>query len=192
MKFAVEQTGIEVAIKEENKSFIKLPRTRQELILTTALEYERMNQQEKLLKARRDSQLRPIIESAADTFGIPDANENLHLVAPKYDGIDIEIVRTKKTSRTMNTVAAEELLKEKGLYDSCVQMVVTYEIDEEKIIEAYQAGKISAGELNSLFSENITWATSVKTDDVNIKQISNLRKEIENTPKGELKEIESS
>jgi hypothetical protein len=179
----------QIAVKERTKEFLKLPQTRQEMILTAAVEYETMNQQEKLIKARRDKVLRPIIEGATDAYGIEDANGHLHLVMD-----DTEVIRTKKTSRTLNTVAAEELLKEKGLYDSCVMQVVSWEIDEEKVIEAYNAGKISAGELDDIFSEKITWATSVKTEDHQVKEIEKLRKEIEKQKdaQGEMPEIESS
>jgi len=181
-----EEPKTQVAVKERTKSFLKLPLTRQEMILTAAITYEIMNQQEKLLKAKRDKEVRPIVEGAADAYGVEDQNGHLHLVMD-----DTEIVRTKKISRTLNTVAAEELLKEKGLYDSCVMQVISWEIDEEKVIEAYTAGKITASELDDIFSENISWATKVNTSVDEVKTIEKLRKEIEKS-KGELPEIESS
>ena len=182
-----EEPKTQVAVKERTKTFLKLPLTKQEMILTAAITYEIMNQQEKLLKAKRDKEVRPIVEGAADAYGVEDQNGHLHLVMD-----DTEIVRTKKISRTLNTIAAEQLLKEKGLYDSCIMQVVSWEIDEEKIIEAYNAGKITASELDDIFSENISWATKVNTSVEEVKTIEKLRKEIEKAKQGELPEVESS
>ena len=182
-----EKPKTQVAVMERTKTFLKLPQTKQEMILTAAITYEIMNQQEKLLKAKRDKEVRPIVEGAADAYGVEDQDGHLHLVMD-----DTEIVRIKKTSRTLNTVAAEQLLKEKGLYDSCVMQVISWELDEEKIIEAYNADKITAGELDSLFSENISWATKVNTDIEEVKSIKKLRKEIEKSKQGEMPEIEAS
>lgn len=161
--------------------------------LAAAIEYEKLNQTEKLLKVRRDKVFRPIIESATDLYGVEDDNGHYHLIMEDKDQ-NAEVIRMKKISRTLNSVAAEELLKEKGLYDSCVMQVITWELDEEKIIEAYQAGLISAGELDKIFSEKITWATTVKTDSEEIEKIADIRKKIESyegTWK-EMPEIESS
>jgi len=177
----------QVAVKERTKTFLKLPLTKQEMILTAAITYEIMNQQEKLLKAKRDKEVRPIVEGAADAYGVEDQNGHIHLVMDTT-----EVIRTKKISRTLNSVSAEELLKEKGLYDSCVMQVISWEIDEEKVIEAYNAGKITASELDDIFSEKISWATSVKTDVEEVKTIEKLRKEIEKSKQGELPEVESS
>ncbi len=182
-----EEPKTQVAVKERTKTFLKLPLTKQEMILTAAITYEIMNQQEKLLKAKRDKEVRPIVEGAADAYGVEDQNGHLHLVMD-----DAEIVRTKKISRTLNTIAAEQLLKEKGLYDSCIMQVISWEIDEEKIIEAYNAGKITASELDDIFSENISWATKVNTSVEEVKTIEKLRKEIEKAKQGELPEVESS
>jgi hypothetical protein len=182
-----EEPKTQVAVKERTKTFLKLPLTRQEMILTAAITYEIMNQQEKLLKAKRDKEVRPIVEGAADAYGVEDQNGHLHLV---MEGA--EIVRTRKVSRTLNTVAAEQLLKEKNLYDSCVMQVISWEIDEEKVIEAYNAGKITASELDDIFSENISWATKVNTDAEEVKTVEKMRKEIEKSKQGELPEVESS
>ena len=166
-------TEIEVTI-----SFLKLPTTKQEMVLTAALEYEMLNQQEKLFKARKDKMFRPIVECAADAYGVEDPDGHVHLVM-ESDGNEVEIVRTRRVARTMNEVSAERILKNAGLYDSCIQQVISWEIDEEKIIEAYNAGLLSADDLDKMFSEKITWATSVKTDVPQIKEVEKLRKEIE-------------
>jgi len=181
LKEEAVQEKPKVQVKERTKSFLSLPKTRQQVILEAAVEYSKLNQQEKLLKARRDKELRPIIEEAADTLGIEDQNGHMHLVISE-DDVDVEIIRTKKISRILNSVMAEEILKKKGLYDSCVIQVVSYDIDEEKIIEAYEAGRLTAAELDDMFSENISWATSVKTNHPDVKFLEEERKRIEKQP----------
>jgi hypothetical protein len=174
--------------KEITKHFLKLPKTQQEAILTAAVEYERMNQQEKLVAAHRNKMLRPIVEGAANAHGIEDQNGSLHLVMKDSDGNTTEIIRQKKVKRELNNFAAERLLKKKKLYDACMMQVVTWELDEEKIIEAYESGKISAMELDSIMNEKITWATKVETDVPDVQKLAKERKEIE---KMEIPEIES-
>jgi hypothetical protein len=175
----------ETSLEDINKTYLKLPKTHQELILTAAKDYEIMNQQEKLICSRRNKWVRPIVEGAANAYGIEDEEGHIHLVME-----DVEVVRTRRVSRTLNSVAAEELLKEKGIYDTCVQMVVTYEVDEDKIIEAYNAGKITAGELDSIFSEKISWATNINTDIEEVAELKRIRKEVDKSEMKELPTIE--
>jgi hypothetical protein len=160
--------------KELTKVSKKLVPKYLETVVAAAIEYELLNQQEKLLKTRRDKVFRPIIEPATDAYGTEDANGHLHFIPEK----GTEIVRTKKVSRVLNTVAAEKLIEEKGIQGAMVE-VVSYEVDEEKLIDAYNCGIISAAELDSIFDERISYATSVKTDDPQVKEIESARKSLE-------------
>ena len=173
--------------KEVTKAFLKLPKTRQEAILMAAKEYEIMNQQAKIIDARRKHFLKPLIDGATDAYGIEDSSGHLHLVV---DG-ETEIIRTKRVSRTLNEMAAEDVLKKKGLYDSCVQQVISWEIDEEKVIEAYNAGLLDAEDLDSMFRESISWATSVSSKAEEVEKLRELRKRIEKGEKGEMPELET-
>lgn len=185
-----EEPGTEVAVKEKTKAFMKLPETKQEMVLTAALEYEMLNQQEKLFKVRRDKMFRPIIEGATEAYGVEDQDGHIHLVM-ETDGVEAEVVRTRKVSRTMNELAAEKILKDAGLYESCIQQVISWEIDEEKIIEAYNAGLLSAEDLDSMFVEKVSWSTSVKTEEPQVKDVMKLRKELEKQKEvKELPEVE--
>jgi hypothetical protein len=170
--------------KELTKIFSKLSAVQQDAITIAALQYELLNQQEKLLKTRRDKVFRPVIESAADSYGVEDASGHRHLNTTE----GVEIIRTKKVSRILNTVAAEKLIEKKGIPGAIVE-VVSYEIDEEALINAYNCGIISAAELDSIFDERISWATSVNTDDEQIQEVTNARKSLEKAKS--LPEIES-
>jgi hypothetical protein len=179
-----EQPSMELEVTE---AFRQLPEVQQEVILTAALQYEKLNQIEKLFKLRRDKQERLIIEEACDEYGVPDPNEHKHLVGilmkeypnGEVEEVEVEIIREKKSSRILNTVAAEVLLREKGLYSSCVVEKVSYVIDEEKIIEAYEAHKINAAELDSIFTNNPYYATKVKTNEKEIAQLRTTRLKLE-------------
>lgn len=189
MKFKPEEECQELVPVEPSKQFLALPKARKKIIVQAGYEYCKLNEQEKLLKARRDKMFRPIVETAAEAYGVEDQDGHIHL----QTGEGVEIIRQKKVSATLNTVAAENLLKEKGLYDACVQVVMTYEIDEDKVIEAYNAGKITAQELDSIFTERISYATIVKVESEEIDRIAEARKSIEKgkQPQGEMPEIES-
>lgn len=195
MKFEFEEEAVleaKVLVKERTKTFLKLPQTTQEMVLATAIDYEALNQQEKLLKARRDKVLRPVIESAADDYGIEDQNGHIHLVMDINDR-EAEVVRTKKISRILNSVAAEDILKKANLYETCITQVVSWEIDEEKVIEAYNAGLLSAADLDDMFTEKVTWATKVITSEPQVADMVRMRKELESQVKAgtQLPEITS-
>ena len=174
-------------IEKVTQTLLQLPLTRQEVILTAAIIYERLNQLEKLFAVRRNKQQRPIIEEACDSYGVEDINEHKHLIgvlkreAPNggEEEVLVEIIRERKSSRGLNTVAAEQLLRDKGLLESCTSVTTTYVFDEEKIIEAYEANKISASELDSIFSDKVYYATKVKTDDDQVERLAKLREAIE-------------
>lgn len=166
---------------EITKSFIKLPETQQQMVLAAAVEYDKLNQQEKFLKARRDNVFRPIVESIAESCGIADEQGSLHLVIKdelEDEEVTAEVVRQRKVSLSFNPAAAEKLIEEKGLHD-CMVEVVSYEFDEDKIIEAYNCGIISAAELDEIFPEKISWATVVRTTAVEVKEIETARKQLE-------------
>ena len=184
-----EAPSVEVMVKERTKVFLQLPKTQQEVLLEAAVQYATLNEQEKLLKARRDTQYRPLIEGVTDDYGIEDTNGHKHMVMSD----EVEVVREKKVTRTLNPIVAESILRDNELWEQCLQEVVTYEIDEEKIMQAYTAGLISAEELDRMFDEKIGWATKVNTTDEQVVAIRELRKAIEKgKPTGELPTIESS
>lgn len=185
-----EEPNAQVAVDERTKSFLMLPQVRQEIILAAAIEYEMLNRQGKILEARKDRHYRPIVEGAADAYGIEDQNEHVHLIMEK-EGVSVEVIRTKKTSCTINSVAAEEILKDAGLYDSCVTQVISWEIDEEKVIDAYNAGLLSASDVDKMFNKKISWATSVKSNLPELESLNKIRKEIEKSNKAGLPEITS-
>jgi len=172
-----EKPKTKVAVKERTKTFLKLPKTKQEVITDSALKYEVINQQEKLLESQRKT-LRPILEDAVKSFGIEDQNGSFKLILEK-DGHQIEVCNIKRVYRSLNNFAAESLLKRKGLYDSCVVQVISEEIDEERLIEAYEAGQLTAEDLDEIFTEKESWALQVKTDHPDVESIRKIRKNVE-------------
>lgn len=152
-------------------------KTKEELALAAALKYEMLNQQEKLLKARRDKEYRPIIEDIVKKKGIVDPKGNR-----EFGDEFVTIHYNRRASVSFNSVAAEQILRKKKLYDACVHEVVTVEIDESKIMEAYQAGLISPKEFAQMFVESESFALKIDVSPDTIPEydtLVKLRKEAE-------------
>lgn len=152
-------------------------KTTEELALEVAVKYEMLNQQEKLLKARRDREYRPIIEDLVKRKGIEDAKGSKH-----FGSDSVTINYNRRATVTFNSVAAEMILKKKKLYESCTVEVTTISIDEQKIIEAYQAGIISPKEFAQMFVESESFALKVDITPESIPEydtLVKLRKEAE-------------
>ena len=98
---------VETLTKEKTET-ITLPLTKTEILVKTAIEYETLNQREKLLAARRNVVLRPIIETAIDLNGIEDANGS-----KIWNELDCTMTRQRSARVSFNEVVAEEILKKK-------------------------------------------------------------------------------
>jgi hypothetical protein len=64
--------------------------------------------------------------------------------------------RERRVSRVLNQEAAEEYLREKGLYKACTETVVM--LSEEKILDKNFKGEISDADLDKLYDVKETWA----------------------------------
>lgn len=125
-----------------------------------ALDYEMTNERIKILEDRKKF-LRKDVEETVANFGIEDASGHKHL-----NLTGIEIVYEKRVSPGFNSVAAEEILKKRNLLDSVGQKVITerWEIDEEKIYQAYEAGLLTPKDVDQMFDVKVSWALKVKVD----------------------------
>lgn len=163
-------------VKTKEATNIKLA-TKQELAYDVALLYDKLNQQEKLCKARREKILRPILEEAVEAFGSVDAQGHKHLINDK-----VEIVLQRRTSPVFNAVAAEKILAKKGLLNTCQKVYTVTEIDENKVYEAYEAGLLTAKDINQMFQEKENFALIVTSNteaNPEIAGLIELRKKIE-------------
>lgn len=137
-----------------------------------AIDYEMTNERIKILESYKKS-LRPEVEKAVAQFGIPDANGHKHL---ELDGV--ELIHEKRTSAGFNSVVAEEILRKKNLLETIGQKVLIerWELDEEKLYNAYEAGMITPEELDQMFNETVSWALKVKIDERKIPDYAELKR----------------
>jgi hypothetical protein len=66
------------------------------------------------------------------------------------------VLQQRRVSKSLDFEAAESILKERELYDSCVTMVPV--LDEDAIMAAYYEGRITEEDIDKMFPSKITWA----------------------------------
>ena len=135
--------------------------TDMEALAEQALDYEMTNQRVKLLQARMKNVIRPAIEQELKTKGEEDISGHKHLVLPH----GVELIHERRSTPTFNTLAAEVMLANKGILEECSSVVTTRVLDEEKIVQAYEAGLISPQEYETLWTKAESWALKVKIDE---------------------------
>lgn len=191
-KLQEEKPQIQTMVADETVTLTQLL-TKDEILSAQALKYASVNQQIKLLTARMKNILRPEIEKAVASRGTEDISGHKHLSLP--NGIDV--IHERRNSVSFNEAAALDLLTKKKLLGaySYEETITRRVVDEEKIIEAYDAGLISPKEFDTLFQENTTWALKITVDeDQNPEYASlvNLRKQVEHDKIEPMSFVESS
>jgi len=66
------------------------------------------------------------------------------------------VMQQRKVSKSLDMSIAEDILREKGLYESCVTMVPV--LDEEAIMAAYYEGTVTEEDIDKMFPAKIGWA----------------------------------
>lgn len=64
--------------------------------------------------------------------------------------------RQRRVIKKFDMEEAERILKERGLYEDCVEMVPM--VNEEKVLAALYTGKISEEEIDAMYPKTISWA----------------------------------
>ena len=181
----------QVAVAERTAVTFDL-KTKEEQLAEQAIDYEMTNQRIKLLQARMKVHLRPMIEDELAKRGVEDVSGHKHLNLP-----GVELLHERHASITFNETAAEAILAKKGLLESVShEEVITRRIlDEEKIVEAYEAGLLTPKEFDKMFSEDVKWHFKVRVDGETVPEYNglvNLRKRIETGEVEEMPEVEVS
>jgi hypothetical protein len=122
-----------------------------ESLIQDARQYKGIKEQEKLLAERKKS-IRDRLVAALEIEGYEDENGHIKLdLTP-----DLRIVHQRKESKSINVEAAEKLLKEKGIYEDCVEMVPV--IKEDAIMSAYYKEQLTEAEIDSLVEVKVVYA----------------------------------
>lgn len=175
--------------KVDIKVLEELVKTTKEKIIEQILEYAMVGEQARILQARQKI-IRPYIEHAIDEQGQEDSKGHVHLGQIEVDGV--EAIRQKRRNVAFNAIMAEQIVKDLGLWDLCVDREEVHTIKEtlntDKIEQAFEAGLIPQNLFDNMFTESVISALVVNVDESVHKEYANLkalRKALENEAKAE-------
>lgn len=66
------------------------------------------------------------------------------------------IVKQRRVSKQFDEDTANDLLKEKGLFDTCTTTITV--LDQDAVMGAYYEGKLTDADIEKMFPEKISWA----------------------------------
>ena len=66
------------------------------------------------------------------------------------------IVKQRRVSKQFDEDTANDLLKEKGLFDTCTTTITV--LDQDALMGAYYEGKLTDADIEKMFPEKISWA----------------------------------
>ena len=115
--------------------------------------------QQRLFKSRQE-ELTKRLKALVEGDGVKDADGHIWYDLPEVVEVDgkkhSQLQMQRKVSAPLREERAEEILKAKGLWDSCTTTVTV--IDQEALMAAHYDGKISEAELDSMFPKVVQYA----------------------------------
>ena len=116
----------------------------------TVKQYLALKQEMKFL-SERESELKKRLLTSVESMGEVDGKGHIVL---EIDGT--KLTKQRKVSNALNMDVAEQIIKEKGLEDTCIKMVP--QIDSEAIMAAFYKKKLTEEEIESMFPEKVSYA----------------------------------
>ena len=120
-----------------------------------------------MLKLRLDdinsemSDIKQKINEGIDQFGHED--DRGHIIV-EIDDTDVSgvsrVMRQRRVSKNLDMFVAEQVLREKGLYDKCVSMVPV--LDESEIMAAYYNEELTEEDIDNMFPSRVSYALVIK------------------------------
>ena len=100
--------------------------------------------------------LRKRILAAVEELG--EANEKGSIVLPIDDNVSntANVVKQRRVSKAFDEDKANDLLKEKGLFETVTKTITV--LDQDAVMAAYYDGKLTDEDIESMFPEKVTWA----------------------------------
>jgi uncharacterized membrane protein YheB (UPF0754 family) len=122
-------------------------------------QYLALKKEVELLTKRQDelkSRLKATVEAAGE------ADDRGHVTLKVDDEITGEVTLTqqRRVSKTLDMNVAEDLLKERGIYDKCVKMIPV--LQEDAIMSCVYTGELSEADVDTMFPAKISYAFLVK------------------------------
>ncbi len=109
---------------------------------------------EKLTKAQ-DVIKKELIKTVEEHGEVDDSGHQwIHL--PEEVDAYASLQRQRRVSQSLDMDAATKILKEKGLYDKCVEMVPM--IQEDAVMGALYLGELTEEDVDQIFPKAVTWA----------------------------------
>lgn len=89
---------------------------------------------------------------------IGETNEKGSLVLPINDPVSntANVVKQRRVSKAFDEDTANDLLKEKGLFESVTKTITV--LDQDAVMAAYYDGKLTDEDIESMFPEKVSWA----------------------------------
>jgi hypothetical protein len=116
----------------------------------TVKQYLALKQEMKFL-SERESELKKRLLESVESMGEVDGKGHVIL---EVDGT--KLTKQRKVSNPLNMDVAEQIIKEKGLEDTCIKMVP--QIDSEAIMAAFYKKELTEEEIESMFPEKVSYA----------------------------------
>lgn len=109
---------------------------------------------EKLTKAQ-DVLKKELMKSVEELGEVDDQGHQWIHLPEEVDGY-AALQRQRRVSQGLDMDAATAILKSKGLYDKCVEMVPM--IQEDAVMGALYLGELTEDDVDKIFPKTITWA----------------------------------
>jgi hypothetical protein len=89
---------------------------------------------------------------------IGEENEKGSLVLPINDNVSntANVVKQRRVSKAFDEDKANDLLKEKGLFETVTKTIIV--LDQDAVMAAYYDGKLTDEDIETMFPEKVTWA----------------------------------
>jgi hypothetical protein len=102
------------------------------------------------------SEVKKVLKQGIEELG--EADDRGHIVVEVNDEVSgiKRVMQQRRVTKALDIDAAEDILKERGIHETCVTMVPV--LDEDAIMAAYYDGKITEEDIDKMFPSKITWA----------------------------------
>jgi DNA-directed RNA polymerase specialized sigma54-like protein len=122
-------------------------------------EYLNIKKNIEFMEQRRND-LRDKLISAIDSGGYEDDKGNVILELPSSIDDVVRLEKTRRVSRKLNELVAEDIIARNNLEDVAYKTVRV--IDEDALYALLYEGKLAEEELDEMFPANVTWALMTK------------------------------
>jgi hypothetical protein len=104
----------------------------------------------------RVATLRKRILATVEELGTPNEKGSLVLPINDVKSNTGNVVKQRRVSKVFDESKADELLKEKGLFETVTKTITV--LDQDAVMAAYYDGKLTDEDIETMFPEKVSWA----------------------------------